>query len=204
MKILTLPMPIGRRASPKEKERASSKENLEVKEKDLENGKVERKDIQEGTYPWKIGEGDSKSSSQRRSAKIVDRLDIGLEIRNAQRTTRRQVPTLLSQGGSLSSQRMVSRFQQDLEICHRDDDGLGDLALDWPEDIEIASSSGGVGTEIAVTDASLRQLKGHDTLCRFPQYKGYTFREIVLRDVDFTIWVMDTSRNHKALETRQF
>eukprot|EP00434_Breviolum_minutum_P004941 symbB.v1.2.004358.t1/scaffold240.1/size264318/14 len=86
----------------------------------------------------------------------------------------------------------------------RGDDLLGELALDWPDDVEIASSSGGVGTEVAVTDATLRQLKGHDTLCRFPQYKGYTFREVVLRDVDFTEWIMDTSRNHKALEIRQF
>ena len=85
------------------------------------------------------------------------------------------------------------------------DDSLGDLALDWPEDVEIASSSAGMEPEgIAVTDASLGQLKGHDTLRRFPQYKGYTFREIVLREVDFTIWVMDTSRNHKAVEIRQF
>ena len=86
----------------------------------------------------------------------------------------------------------------------RGDDLLGELALDWPEDVEIASSSGGVGTEDAVTDATLRQLRGHDTLCRFPQYKGYTFREVVLRDVEFTEWIMDNSRNHKALEIRQF
>ena len=55
-----------------------------------------------------------------------------------------------------------------------------------------------------MTDATLRQLRGHDTLCRFPQYKGYTFREVVLRDVEFTEWIMDTSRNHKAFEIRQF
>ena len=58
------------------------------------------------------------------------------------------------------------------------DDPLGNLALDWPEDIEIASSSAGVENEgVAVSDASLRQLKGHDTVCRFQQYRGYTFRE---------------------------
>ena len=86
------------------------------------------------------------------------------------------------------------------------DDWLGALNVGWPDDdVEIASSAAGAeDTAADVTDQNLRKLQGHDTLCRFPQYKGYSFREVVLRDLEFTIWVMDTTRNHKALELRQF
>ncbi len=88
---------------------------------------------------------------------------------------------------------------------NNNDDWLGELNVGWPDDVEIASSSAGIESlGIEVTDENLKKLKGHDTICRFPQYRGFTFREIVLRDLEFTIWVMDTTQNHRALELRQF
>ncbi len=86
-----------------------------------------------------------------------------------------------------------------------DEDWLGDLNVGWPDDVEIASSSAGIeNTAVDATDENLRKLNGHDTICRFPQYQGYFSREVVLRDLEFTIWVMDTTTNHKAPELRQF
>ena len=85
-----------------------------------------------------------------------------------------------------------------------DADLFGDLSAGWP-DVEVASSSAGVEpAELDATDENLRKLEDHDTICRFPQYRGYALREIIQRNLEFTVWVMDTSRNHKLHELKQF